>query len=236
MSEKPILFNGDMVRAILSGAKTQTRRPVKVGAWPTSASVAAHSPEPEDPGVPNLYGALFRNSETGADQLVRSPFGQPGGTMWVRETARLEFTGDSYGVVYRAGGCSTGEPDDSMLHWIENGPWIKADDLGEDGARTPWRPSIHMPRGASRVTLRVKRVWVERVQEISEADAIAEGAFGASDNDKQPAARVAVSEGRSVVGARDYFQQLWDSIYAKRPGLSWADSPWAWCCEFELDA
>ena len=127
------------------------------------------------------------------DAEVKSPFGVPGDLLWVRE-AWLEF--EPYHrpprFAYRA------DITDSEQEQIRK----------EYGYK--WKPSIHMPRWASRLTLRVRRVWVERVQDISEQDATGEG-----------------------LKARDAFEALWDSIYAGR-GLGWTSNPLVWACEFEI--
>lgn len=103
--------------------------------------------------------------------------------------------------------------------------------------RSCWKPSIHMPRWASRITLEVVRVWVERVQEISTIDCFAEGCMPI---DQWPSQREVVQgtaadsliESYKDARSRDVFSDLWDSINGKKPGCAWDDNPWVWCVEF----
>lgn len=155
MRERPILFNGDMVRAILAGTKTQTRRPA-----PINALSCTHHPDglitwavqfvKAVKGVLSSYsGGSF--TEEVARSIIASqfcPFGQPGGRLWVRETWHSERATHPVFAFYRADG---------------------------DDGKLIWRPSIHMPRWACRLVLEIVSVRVECVQEISETDARAEG-------------------------------------------------------------
>jgi hypothetical protein len=214
MSERPILFSGEMVRAILRGQKTVTRRVVR--------SQLGNRGE----AVSDAHGVKYwrRGEEDpirwcGCDGLgslgwVRCPYGTPGDLLWLREswhdrTDRPASMHDPSLVCYAA----DGEP-------AEPSRWRK-------------RPSIHMPRWASRLTLRVTDVRVERVQEISEADAKAEGVRYEWDevigHQWYPEPPGQVCSGN----AREAFQWLWDSINGKRPGCAWADSPWVWVVSFE---
>lgn len=171
MKERPILFSGEMVRAILDGRKTQTRRVVK----------------------PQL-GDLF-DYET-CSPKPSCPYGAPGDRLWVRETFSLLGGQAEYRATRR---------------------------MGEPAA--PWRPSIFMPRWPSRIDLELTAVRVERVQDISEADAIAEGVKFYDDPN---------------TSAVKLFIALWDSINAKRRDprsgqilpYSWADNPRVWSLTF----
>jgi hypothetical protein len=168
MKERPIIFSAPMVRAILGGAKTQTRRVCK-------SRLAAH---------PTLDDAQL-------DAANR----QPGNLLWVRETHRIVRVGEAgFWAEYRADSANLKLPDNSLAHLAKN------DDK--------WRPSIFMPRVASRILLELTGVRVERVQDISEADARAEG-----------------------VGSAAGYAALWDSLNAKR-GYAWAANPWVWVLEF----
>ncbi len=176
MKERPILFSGEMVRAILEGRKTQTRRLAKVNA----------------DGYP-------------CDSLC--PY-CPGDRLWVRETW-------SCGKVFDRtppGQIPTVERDIPV--------WYAAEDGEESINRGRWRHSIHMPRWASRITLEVTGVRVERLQDISEADACAEGIMRAS----------GVCGQTVRPGPRDHFADLWDRINNDR--ASWASNPWVWVVEF----
>lgn len=182
VKERGILFSDEMVRAILDGRKTQTRRPVK--------------PQPLGIGTMNAAGQYCQPDREGVmpgGWRIESPFGSPGDLLWVREA----FCGGQHGTpyLYRAS-------------WQQN-----------DFMR--WRPSIHMPRWASRITLEVKAVRVERVQEISSRDAWAEG-FRCSCTRPVP-----ICAGNIVA-----FRETWNSIYAPN-GLGWDKNPWVWVVEFE---
>ncbi len=206
VKERPILFNGDMVRAILDGRQTMTRRVVKpqpirircqsgqgecYDAWPNGNSCLTWDDVLLDP----IYYA----------KCGHCPYGQPGDRLWVRETFAEYGTSRKHPnigspILYKA----TYKPSD-------------CDDL--------WRPSIHMPRSASRITLEVTDVRVERVQEISGAGAVAEGC-GKGIPDYQ-----LLHEG-GYRKARHEFSALWDSLNAKR-GYSWESNPWVWVVEFK---
>jgi len=154
MSERPILFNGPMVRALLAGRKTQTRRIIKPRCKALSQSYALQFRAPGDKWYGDHVWSFRRRDHgwedyTNAEFLALCPYGAPGDRLWVREawtvppgsTARAE-------VVYRA--------DDEELSG-------------------PWTPSIHMPRWASRIVLEVVEVRAQRLLSISEDDARAEG-------------------------------------------------------------
>lgn len=177
---KPILFNGEMVRAILEGRKTMTRRPANV----TNNNCKHGFITPIPYHVPRRI----------EDHVAYSPFGGPGDRLWVKETfitGPLNCSSDERWVRYRA----TDEKD------IPKG--------------TRWKPSIHMSRWASRITLEITEVRVERVQEITEEDAVREGI----DQCNQPN-RATVME----------FAKLWDSIYSKK--YPWSSNPWVWVYTF----
>jgi hypothetical protein len=181
MKERPILFSGEMVRAILDGGKTQTRRIVKQ--QPTPDELAEGVRFTESGWL--LYGREFRG------HTIRCPFGQPGDRLWVRETWAPIPGGPATpenGVIYRA--------DEHAEKWL-------------------WRPSIHMPRWASRITLEIVTVRVERLWSISRGDAIAEGCPRRRD-----------TGGTSPVV---WFSELWESINGQ---ASWSINPWVWVIEF----
>lgn len=212
--ERPILFSGPMVRALLDGRKMQTRRVVKcVGGLRRGDRWAG----PANPASGRL---VYRDGGAWDDALefpraapiAKCPHGQPGERLWVRETWGYcpESPG---GIEYRAS-------------------WTLDDEQSETRDFN-WRPSIHMPRWASRITLEITGVRVERVQEISEEDAAAEGAFTLDERLKQDAARTCLAEGRESCGPRDYFRELWGSINGERPGCSWDANPWVWVIEFQ---
>jgi len=196
MKEKPILFNSEMVRAIMDGRKTQTRRVIK--------------PQP----VYIESSSRWRWAKTGAvtasrewyeymSSLDHCPYGKPGDLLWVRETWALDAGFD--GV----------KPSDISSYW--GGIYYRANG---DKPAGKWRPSIFMPRWASRLTLRVKSVKAERLQGISDGDCLAEGI--------SPRDVAALGH----VDARPLLRQLWDNINAKR-GYGWDANPWVWVIEFE---
>ena len=193
MKERPILFSGEMVRAILDGRKTQTRRVVKQKHLPFLTNI--------------LDGFL-----DGKWNQRPMPYGQPGDTLWVRET-------------WASG---VGVDDVSPSEFTEAMQllpvWYKATDKNlQPEYRGRWRPSIHMPRWASRINLRVTGVRVERVRDISEDDAKAEGV-----TKDLPGGWVSGQSRRMI------FRNLWDTINVTRPGCSWDTNPWVWVVEFEV--
>lgn len=197
MKERPILFNGRMVRALLAGTKTQTRRLVK--------------PQPSI-----LAGDLlcWKDDALTDDQMAeRSPYGKPGDRLWVRETF-AKIAGQTQA-------------------WIETdyrATYTHGDRLGDSlGIKKRWTPAIHMPRAASRITLEVTGVRVERLQAISEADAIAEGCTQ-NHNGYFLGGPHEVSGLKQMATARQAYCDLWEHING--PG-SWSANPWVWVVEFK---
>lgn len=183
-TERPILFNGAMVHALLAGKKTQTRRIVKI--QPPAGVRVGYVP-----------------SET------VSPYGRPGDRLWVRETF-AKIPGQT-------------------LPWIETdykATYQHGDRLGDTlGIKKRWTPSIHMPRAASRIDLKVTDVRVERLQDISEADALAEGIVPRLDGFGLPDG----SHFHATDPRQSYFS-LWEAING--PGSVEAN-PWVWAVSFE---
>lgn len=214
MTEHPILFGGEMVRAILDGRKTQTRRVVKLPPWiihddagsgDAMKLLAAQRPPI---GLSSRLGPA-----DGQKHHWRGPFGQPGDRLWVRETWRPVMGMSRSRVEYC---CSpsknmVGTNFDQMAElMIQKGGVFEG--LVPTGCKLSmrWRPSIHMPRWASRLTLEVLSIRVQRLREISEEDAVAEGVVW-------PMASYA-------------FATLWDRL--AKPGTKWDDNPWVWAVEF----
>lgn len=230
MNEHPILFNGDMVRAILEGRKTQIRRPVKfVGGQPASyTGVIIDSTNTNSIGKHRFIHA------NGAAEHIRCPFGKPGDLLWVRETwAEPDslVTGDGRCVLYRA---DANEDGYTVPYLVSN--------AGGFGGRVgeaiigKWQPSIHMQRWASRITLRVKSVHIERVQDITEDDAKAEGVkcIPFSECELIPNSEFC-SVGKMTYIAnldtpmyRSGFFKTWESVYN-----NWNANPLVWVVEFE---
>ncbi|MBF0260424.1 MAG: hypothetical protein HQL97_01130 [Magnetococcales bacterium] len=185
MKERPILFSGEMVQAILAGRKTQTRRVVKP--QPEERKIT----EPGHEGVSLHLPGQSAYKDGVHEKWIRRgeywdcPYGKPGDRLWVRETFCIDDRPFRGGVLYRA-------------------------DFASPEIISPWKPSIHMPRWASRLLLEITRVRVERVREISDVDAIAEGVI-----------------------SKEAFMPLWDSINAVR-GHGVETNPWVWVIDFKV--
>ena len=204
MKEHPILFSTPMVRAILEGRKTQTRR---VMSYQPDEYTTVYGPEmytqtlidrngEEQPG-PEVFGVY------GYDWSLKCPYGQPGDHLWVRET------------------------------WLQDGEiYLYKADFGKgilsDSWNGHWKPSIHMPRKASRLTLEIVNIRAERLQDISEEDARAEGVVWQRDFGNGPETRE----------ARPVFFDVWDAINGNRDQGAYTVSknPWVWVVEFKRTA
>lgn len=223
MTERPILFNGSMVRAILEGQKTVTRRALnartlKLIDYGAQAGECHYLPDsgPLHPKSIDYYADFC-------------PYGRPGDRLWVRET---------WGVV-----SNTWDDNGNMIDWAPDRPatairempfgngyysghviyaadgpyqWAGDDDGGGE-PRSSWHPSIHMPRIASRITLEVTGVRVEQLQDISDEDVLAEGIYPT---------RTGLYPG----SPRAEFRTLWQSINGTD---SWEANPWVWVIEFK---
>jgi len=218
MKEHPILFSGPMVRAILAGNKTMTRRVVK--------------PQPTEwitPGMPGMSAIWPAVNLHGRCAPQKCPYGRPGDRLWVRETWTPDHSAfyPHHPVIYRADNYADGMS-------IENGKaWS---DEARGWFPFKWRPSIHMPRKFSRLLLEVLSMRVERVQDISEEDALAEGSFlgRCPCLEMQAKSRNAIEAKFRQTGCYIHgteFSELWDSINAKR-GYGWDVNPWVWVVEF----
>jgi len=219
--ERPILFSGAMVRAILSGQKTQTRRVVK-HRWPHLWQEPWYATGCVLDDLPGQTGAFmeFRHrsqDESGytgspASTLVACPYGQPGDRLWVRES----WQGDSHDFAV------------GIL------PIYAATDARTEAG---WRPSIHMPRWACRIVLEIVSVRVERLNDISEADALAEGILADSfEYNGQRYFRdyrltdAEASTQPALTCPRESFRSLWESINDPE---SWQANPLVWVFEFK---
>lgn len=202
MKERPILFGAPMVRAILDGRKSQTRRVVK--------------PQPYIDGQGNFcwnsrnFGQDFNGPHIQAiaspipsskTKRVHCPFGKPGDRLWVREAWATHSCFDAI------------PPRDLTTRSIH----YQADGKAETGK---YRQAFHMPRWASRILLEITAVRVERLQDISEDDALAEGVTF-----KNP-----VNPGHAARMGREAFAELWQSINGPD---SWDENPWVWVIEFK---
>ncbi|MEL5292672.1 hypothetical protein [Serratia nevei] len=194
MKERPVIFNSEMVRAIIDGRKTQTRRVI--------ANVSPDNCIPLQKPTKTKDGIYTHVMDAPGHGLC--PFGRVGDRLWVRET----FAGHYL--------------DDDQIQDIKDGR-CKAKDLceyrsdyGDDAdCADGWTPSIHMPRWASRILLEITAVRVERLNDISEEDARAEGA----------------PTELCIIGEKHYmgFRTLWKSIYGEE---NWRANPWVWVIEF----
>ena len=204
MSEKPIIFSGPMVRAILDGRKTQTRRVMKPQPFADGYYEGPIEATLLPPDIDGVVSARFNVKAVGGgairEQIIDCPY-VPGMRIWVRE---------AWMPAIDAGGSD----------------WRYAADYGQEGRRRMndiqrWRSPIHMPRWASRLTLAVTEVRAERVQEISEADAMAEGVR----KHLEP-------EGNEVVewSYKQSFARLWNDIHGRR---AWDKNPWVCRIAFE---
>ena len=215
MKERPILFSAPMVRALLDGSKTQTRRVAK-----------------EFAGRDDLDAILKRFPHQDG-----CPYGHTGDRLWVRET---------WGVV-----SNEWDADGNLVGWAPDRPatavnemrfgqgyysghviyaadgsyeWAGDDDGGGE-PRSAWHPSIHMPRAASRILIEVVSVRVERLQDISEADAIAEGLPWQQCTDW-----MGPNGSQRDFGPKDAYRELWEQINGAG---SWDANPWVWVVEFK---
>lgn len=195
MKDRPILFSGPMVRALLAGTKTQTRRVVKP--QPDRVCPVLHLPR-----VLDKTGTMF--------DVQKSPYGQPGDRLWVRETWAVPHRYDGHGP-------SNIPVHDVRVHYAAS----------EERGGLLWRPSIHMPRWASRITLEINAVRVERLQDISEADAKAEGLY--QDTAGRWTTYSASEQAREHLSPVEAYRDLWEQING--PG-SWDANPWVWVVEF----
>lgn len=201
MSERGMIFNAEMVNAILSGRKTQTRRPIK---WKQTRFTEIG--ERED----GSNWPWSEDTEKVCDYWHPCPFGAVGDRIWVRETWAEAGASAPDLKLYRAN-----YPAHVPTHY-ENVP--PAEDVR-------WTPSIHMPRWASRITLEITDVRVERVQDISQIDAIAEG----GPPDHPSFSKISREMGFSD-WPRSWFAQTWWGIYGRE---AWNTNPWVWVIEFK---
>ena len=219
--ERPILFSGPMVRAILDGQKTVTRRIVKPEPpedWSHEGVEFYHPAIEDDDGMLDAGSEIF--GAYSEDWGVKCPYGGPGERLWVREAWGLSASKSVPPFV--EGQWLNGEYD-FVRRDVPHRFHYRADShtgLEKRNGDGRWRPSIHMPRVASRIFLEITEVRVERVQDISEADAQAEGV-------KWPATG---DHGRSHPTCIDAFASLWDSINGVG---SWEANPYVWAVGFK---
>ena len=192
MKERPILFSAPMVRAILSGSKSQTRRVVKPQPPANAHQVETwHHPDTK----PRFFTWTTAGEISDQWEPLPCPYGQPGEKLWVRETW-MDLLGT--GIERKTG-------DHGRYAYAADTPPGSYGDDQRKAYGLKWRPSIHMPRAASRITLEVTDVRVERLRDVSESDARAEGVQSVAE-----------------------FKELWASINGPS---SWDANPWVWVVE-----
>ncbi|WP_213322402.1 ASCH domain-containing protein [Klebsiella aerogenes] len=217
MKERGMIFNGEMVRAILDGRKTQTRRIVKPQPELTKGSGFSWN------GA--LYGAGSDDRETNRNFAhVKCPHGKPGDRIWVRETFQGPLFDYEQMESYLEDSSKFEKPE-FCLYAADGKPAPEYYDA-DDNLRHGWRPSIHMPRWASRILLEITDVRVERLNDISQEDAQAEGMAltGWRPTYSDP------DSGGEVWTPYDNFARLWESIYGEG---SWKANPWVWAITFK---
>jgi len=221
MAERPILFSSPMVRAILAGKKTETRRIVKPSNTERPCDCRGckeHTQWME--GSLNESGHLeFPYRHDGKDYGHVKGFSRvkPGDLLWVKETHFVEITGD---FPYAGEGLRLSQwtPElikETIVHYRATTELNNPDDWR-------WRPSIFMPRWASRITLKVVSVHAERLQDITEEGAIAEGVRGPAETP------LCIDDCRTAFGR---YRELWEEINGEG---SWDSNPWAWVIKFEV--
>ncbi|HBW3087154.1 morphogenetic protein [Klebsiella pneumoniae] len=206
ITERGMIFNAEMVRALLSGRKTQTRRIIK--------------PQPEATLSGSLSGKWLSRPLNGLllpkieDIAIHCPFGVVGDRIWVRET----FQGPLFDYDLMDSYCKDPTPFEKPEFCVYKADGVPAPEFydADDELHCCWRPSIHMPRWASRILLEITNVRVERLKSISDGDAIREGCSTAD-----------MKSGDCVA---DVFARQWASIYGDE---SWNSNPWVWVIEFK---
>ncbi|EOV2373805.1 morphogenetic protein [Klebsiella quasipneumoniae] len=206
ITERGMIFNAEMVRALLSGRKTQTRRIIK--------------PQPEATLSGSLSGKWLSRPLNGLllpkieDIAIHCPFGVVGDRIWVRET----FQGPLFDYDLMDSYCKDPTPFEKPEFCVYKADGVPAPEFydADDELHCCWRPSIHMPRWASRILLEITNVRVERLKSISDGDAIREGCSTAD-----------MKSGDCVA---DVFARLWASIYGDE---SWNSNPWVWVIDFK---
>lgn len=215
MKERGILFDAEMVRAYLAGRKSQTRRIILGVDWANSFVNFDNRPKA-------LFTDRMLDNFTGSPNshlfLVKCPYGIPGDSLWVRETWKCEELPNGLdGVRFKA--------DDKFIE-IEN--TISASDAWVESNRRDgkWRPSMFMPRWASRITLEILDVRVEQLQDITEADARAEGWDG------RPCPEIHADDyDPKIAGsALEWYRNLWRRLNGKK--APWKSNPWVWVITF----
>ena len=200
--ERPILFSTDMVQALLAGKKTQTRRTVKP--HPDDDGLHNHSAQPMHvfDEAEGWWGTV---GETGEKKRFKCRYGQPGDFLWVRESWNKYYSGDEENFSFRA--------------------------TDPEFPFKGWKPSIHMPKAACRIWLELTGIRVERVQDISEEDAVAEGVERINFDETEMLAFKSYATGTGPVYPYVSYKTLWQKINGPE---SWESNPWVWVVAFKV--
>jgi len=224
--DRPILFSTPMVQAILDGRKTQTRRTRGLeeinknpDSWKKGATTQTcrfwDADKEEDPNPIDIHYGFRFNGNGNHELYIPCPYGKPGDRLWVRETWQITYflhpSDENYGYIYKAS---------------ENGK-----DWQENTEEWKWKPSIHMPKAAARIWLEITDISVERLQDISKEDAIAEGIEPVADGYKNYMPKLSSTSQFCWPTAYHSFQSLWESINGAE---SWDRSPWLWVVKFKV--
>ncbi|MCM6134649.1 hypothetical protein M4D10_15970 [Klebsiella pneumoniae] len=217
MKERGMIFNGEMVRALLDGRKTQTRRIVK------GTDRAVKFCKEWNINGEEVFVVLGEKDHTGMNPVlgaISCPFGAVGNRIWVREAFRVHSRAtDVATLVYKAS---------ERNSWTEQTHRVPVAVCNKPATPEKWTPSLHMPRWASRILLEITDVRVERLNAISEEDARAEGIIdGGCLNCGEPEPCGCANP---EPDATDAFAYLWQSIYGQE---SWNADPWVWVIEFK---
>lgn len=208
IKERPVLFSAPMVRAILEGRKTVTRRIVK----PVRGYEDCDTCRPDKAAASHSVWWHGRFENVGVMQDC--PYGKPGDRLWVRETFNRTNPGGEAGVYY----------------YRADGKFPKCIGGGKFTGVESWKPSIHMPRVASRILLEVVAVRVEQLQDISEEQSVAEGCQALDGCKWHTFEEAAAGVPMHDHTALDAFEVLWERINGEE---SWASNPWVWVVEFK---
>ena len=208
--ERPILFSGEMVRAILDGRKTQTRRIVNKKILKINPGTGLQVCNHTWPGkrVGNSCSECYQ------ELLKKCPYGQIGDVLWLREAWKTMSDFDDL------------KPSDLVPELHKSAIDYVASGNNRWNGKT--RPSIYMPRWASRISLKIRDIRVEQLQDISEEDAIAEGLRCKFDKETTVYPKPGKLGMHPLLSAKDSFKSLWQSING-----NWDDNPWVWVVEFE---
>lgn len=235
MKERGMIFNGEMVRALLDGRKTQTRRIVK------GTDGAVKFCKEWNINGEEVFVVLGEKDHTGMNPVlgaISCPLGAVGDRIYVRETWAILGNEDGCCIDWEEKLCKADERSAARIYRASceqkpgnYGLWSIPDDADwkphtkDHQYEGAWRPSIHMPRWASRITLEITDVRVERLNSISQSDAIAEGA---------PPSHRSIDAVSQQFGypdfSRSWFGQTWGHIYGDE---SWQANPWVWVIEFK---